>query len=242
MKAQRLGDDVGDACKLKLRLLRKAARLFQTLAVADQVNQVRDGLKRVIDLMSDGTGQLAHRCKFFRAAKRLLRKAGLGDVAESDDGAPGGAVLQDRLRGKLGVKHRAVLPEQVLDVIGERVTLTKDVVDDALCAWIGPAVGVMVMDGVVHIAADQLFGAVSKRGTRSTVDKGAAAFEVHAPDTLAGGVEQGLPGLIRRLTLQGRSNTGWTIVHPLMVAQPGLRSAQDHRYEDRRPGDLKTDA
>ena len=65
------------------------------------------------------------------------------------------------------------------------------------------------MDHLVHVAAEQVFRGEAKHAERGAVDEGAAAIEIDAPDTFAGGVQERLPGLVG-----GALRSGVTILRP----------------------------
>src|SRR6187402_2807541 len=73
VKAQRLGRDVGDACNLMFRRLQVAVPSLTILLVPSQIEEIRDGLKRVIDLVRNGRGEATDGSELVILAKRRLR-------------------------------------------------------------------------------------------------------------------------------------------------------------------------
>src|ERR1700733_6306513 len=69
VKAQRLARDMRDPRKLAIRKLKKLLRAGrQRLMVSEEIQEIGDGLKRVVDLVRDGRRQTSRSRQLFRAA------------------------------------------------------------------------------------------------------------------------------------------------------------------------------
>ena len=79
VEAQRFGGDVADARELELRLLEVAADLGRGVALR-QIDEVDDGLERVVDLMRDGAGETADDGELLVFAKAAFGALARGDV------------------------------------------------------------------------------------------------------------------------------------------------------------------
>ena len=122
-----------------------------------------------------------------RVAQAPLVLLALGDVAEDDHRPLHLSLVDDRRRGVFDPDRLAVLaPEQfVLDPVdlGE----AESVVDRAVLDRIAPAVGVCVVDEIVHGTADEVFGPPAEHALGRRVGEGRPSLDIDAVDALAGG-------------------------------------------------------
>ena len=81
MKTQRLCGDLRDALQLRLRHVHINLELLRQIArLRDQVEQIGDRLKRIVDLMRDRRRQPPHSGQLFALHQRRLGFALLGNL------------------------------------------------------------------------------------------------------------------------------------------------------------------
>ena len=106
------------------------------------------------------------------------------DVGEGDDGTAPFPHL-DRCRDVRDGEHRAISPEEPVQITGYRLASDARKQHRALRGGIRGAVGVAVVDGVVAVAPEQLIGAViAKRLDRGGVREPDHALVIDDPDRL----------------------------------------------------------
>ena len=91
VEAEHGAADLGDAGQFLLGHVHELHGLFFGGAVAHEVEQVGDGVERIVDLVGDGGGEAAGDGQLFVGQQRVLGLALHGDVAEDHDD-PGDAV------------------------------------------------------------------------------------------------------------------------------------------------------
>jgi hypothetical protein len=77
IEAQRVRCDLGDASELLLGEQEVVANEVRGVFGTGEIEEVRDGLERIVDLMSDGGGEAAGHSEFFGTAECLLSELGL---------------------------------------------------------------------------------------------------------------------------------------------------------------------
>ena len=125
-----------------------------------------------------------------------------GDVGEGDDGAYDVVIIADGVRGVLSVEARAVAAPEHFVVGAFAAAVAEGFEDAAVVDRHEGAVGVGVVDEVVHVAAHQLVRGVAEHVGAGAVDEDAAAAQVNAVDAFAGGFQQHFklttPGCVMR--------------------------------------------
>jgi hypothetical protein len=124
------------------------------------------------------------------AAQQGLGLAPGADVDQGDHRALHQAMLDDRVAGVLGVEGGAVGTPEHLVVDAAGPALAEGLEDRAVGLRVVPAVGMGVVDQLVHVAADDRIGRPAQHLRRAAVDEDAAAGHVEAEDALAGRFEQ----------------------------------------------------
>jgi len=107
------------------------------------------------------------------------------DIAKDDHRADESAPVSDRCRGVFDPEAGAVLAEELLvfDMVDGAVA--EGGVDRTLLMRVRTAVGAMVMDDRVHVAAHQLAGVPAQHRFGRRVDEGRLAFRIDAEDAFA---------------------------------------------------------
>ncbi len=80
VETQRLQRDLGHARQLTLRQRRIVLHILHRFRMPDQVQQIRNRLQRIIDLMRDRRSQLPHSRQLLRSSQRLILQPNLGHI------------------------------------------------------------------------------------------------------------------------------------------------------------------
>ena len=115
MEAECLVGDDRNAAQFFVGEREISVNFIQIGGVARDVQQVGDGLERVVDFMRDGSGQAADCCKFFILEKRVLGEATLRNVEGDTEHLQRTAVFEVKeAAARLDPVERAVGPEETV--------------------------------------------------------------------------------------------------------------------------------
>ncbi len=176
----------GDQFDLREHALRRRGMSEDFMMVAF----LPDFLLQVGVLGFEATLQSLHLVE--RLAQFLGGFAALADVAEDDHRADDLSAVADRRGGVLDRKRTAVAPPEhfVIDAVHRAVP--ECAVNRTAGVRVMRSVGMAVVDGGVHVAADDIFGAPAQHAFGRGIDEGRDAFGVDAVNAFAGGAQNEL--------------------------------------------------
>ena len=176
------------------------AELFRALVEAASGDEAERGAERGergAQLVGDGGDELV---------LHAVEGAALGGVGEGDDDAGclacGLGVVRAGLKFGLDLnlgagdvldrEAAAVLAPEDLIRDADGVEIADRLLDGTLFGRVGGAIGVAVVDEVVHVAAEDLFGFEADHLGGGRIDDGAVAIEVDAVNAVADGLQDGV--------------------------------------------------